>query len=448
MTVLQERPIDFAPGASPPSARPWEVLTALAVGALFMVGWPVLLAVQAPVPVQGTVLLAHVAGMLAGYGVIVLVALMARVPALERGIGADRLSRWHSVGGRAVVTSILVHAWAATQAWAQTRQVDLLQAAWEVLQLPGLVTATIGTVLLSVVAVVSVRAARRRVSHETWHTVHLLVYLAVALSFSHQLAGPDFAGHRLLQLLWALMYTGVFALVLEHRLITPVRNARRHRLRVEAVHQEALGVVSIVVEGRDLHELQAQSGQFFRWRFLAPDLWRSAHPFSLSAPPTSNRLRLTVKTLGDGSARVQHLEPGTRVLAEGPYGAMTAARRTRRDVLLIAGGVGITPLRALFETLPLQPGQDLLLLYRARSEQEVLFRDELDRIAATRGARVHYLLGPGIALTPELFLALAPDVAERDVFLCGPPELAKAVRAALLGAGVTDRHLHEERFAL
>jgi ferredoxin-NADP reductase len=78
------------------------------------------------------------------------------------------------------------------------------------------------------------------------------------------------------------------------------------------------------------------------------------------------------------------------VLAKGPYGAMTAARRTHRDVLLIAGGVGITPLRPLFETLPLQAGQDLLLLYRARTEADLLFREELNGIAASRGARVQY----------------------------------------------------------
>jgi ferredoxin-NADP reductase len=317
-----------------------------------------------------------------------------------------------------------------------------------VLGLPGLVAATVGTALFLAVAVLSVRAARRRVSFETWHAVHLLVYLEVALSFVHQLAGPDLAGHRALQVLWALLYTQVFALVLTHRVITPLRNAGRHRMRVAAVHPEGPGVVSIHIEGRDLHELRAESGQFFRWRFLAPDLWLTAHPFSLSAPPSSRHLRLTVKTLGDGSARLQHLETGTWVLAEGPYGAMTAERRTQRDVLLVAGGVGITPLRALFESLPLEPGQDLLLLYRARTPADVLFREELDRIAAGRGARVRYLVGDGIGpLSPELFHRLVPGLLDRDVYLCGPPGLAAAVRRALRDAGLADHELHEERFA-
>ena len=318
---------------------------------------------------------------------------------------------------------------------------------WHVLRLPWLMAATVATALFLAVAVLSVRAARRRVSYEAWHAVHLFVYLAVALSFVHQLAGPDLAGHRVLQVVWALLYVQVFTLVLRHRVLTPLRNASRHRLRVVDVVPEGPGVVSIVIEGRHLDELQAESGQFFRWRFLAPDHWTTAHPFSLSAAPTSTHLRLTVKTLGDGSSRLQDLEAGTWVLAEGPYGAMTAQRRTRRNVLLVAGGVGITPMRALFETMPLEPDQDLLLLYRARSEQDLIFKDELDRIARDRGARVHYLVGDGVPMTTKAFRMMVPDLTRRDVYLCGPPGLSAAVRDALHGAGLPETQLHEERFA-
>ena len=430
-----------------PVLRPDDVLLAIVVGALLMVGWPAANVLRAAQPPQLTVLVAHVAGMLAGYGVVVLVALMSRTPALERGVGADRLSRWHGLGGRSVVALVLVHAWAATSAWARARQESFGLALWHVLRLPWLISAAIGTALFLVVAVLSVRAARRAVSYETWHAVHLLVYVAVALSFVHQLGGPDLVEHRVLQVLWALLYSGVFALVLEHRVATPLRIAGRHRMRVAAVHPEGPGVVSIVIEGRNLHELRAESGQFFRWRFLNPDLWLTAHPFSLSAPPTSTHLRLTIKTLGDGSTTLQQLEPGTWVLAEGPYGAMTAQRRTRHNVLLFAGGVGITPMRALFETLPLGPGQDLLLLYRARTDVDVLFRHELDHLAAVRGARVRYLVGEIGPLTPELLRRHVPDLLDRDVYLCASPGLSTAVRHALRAAGLPAQQLHEERFA-
>jgi predicted ferric reductase len=424
-----------------------EVLAVIVTGAFWVAWWPLVHAAHSQGRLDPTAAVAHVSGMLAGYGVVVLVGLMSRTPALEATVGADRLSRWHGLGGRFVVVLVLVHAGAAIIGWAGSRHEGPLLAVWHVLRLPWLMAATVGTLLIVAVGALSVRAARKRVSYETWHAVHLLVYLGVALSFVHQLAGPDLAGHRVLQLVWALLYVQVFTLVLRHRVLTPLHNAGRHRMRVQAVIPEGPGVVSIVIEGRDLHELHAESGQFFRWRFLAPDHWRTAHPFSLSAAPTGSHLRLTVKTLGDGSARLQDLEPGTWVLAEGPYGAMTAERRTRRHVLLFAGGVGITPMRALFETLPIEPGQDLLLLYRARRREDLIFKDELDHIARLRGARVQYLVGSDIVLSAQTFARLVPELTQRDVYLCGPPGLATAVREALRGAGLPDGQLHEERFA-
>jgi ferredoxin-NADP reductase len=216
---------------------------------------------------------------------------------------------------------------------------------------------------------------------------------------------------------------------------------------VAAVHHEAPGVVSILVEGQHLEELAAEAGQFFRWRFLTPDHWLNAHPFSLSAPPTSTVLRLTVKSLGDGSRGLQSLPVGTWVVAEGPYGAVTPARRTRRDVLLVAGGVGITPMRALFESIPLGPGEDLLLLYRARTAEELVFRAELEEIAARRGARIGWVLGGDrSAMSAAGLLRMVPDLPDRDVFVCGPAGLMDAVRVSLRRAGLPPAQLHEERF--
>lgn len=427
---------------------PEVVLVAIGLGALANLMWPVAAVLRSPLRIQLPVLVAHVAGMLAGYGVLVLLALMSRAPALERGVGADVLARWHGRGGRVVISLIVAHAAAAVLAWARSRQEGVLPALWHVLRLPWLIAATVGTLLLLAVAFASIRMARRRLSYETWHFLHLLTYAGVALSFVHQLAGPDLVGHRLLQIGWALLYAHVFALILRHRVLTPLRQAARHRLRVAAVIPEGSGVVSIEVEGLHLRELRAEPGQFFRWRFLTPDTWRTAHPFSLSASPTDTRLRLTVKALGEGSARLQGIAVGTWVVAEGPYGAMTAARRTRRNVLLVAGGVGITPMRALFETLPVRPGQDLALLYRARGPEDVLFRRELDLIARHRGARVCYLVGDDAdCLTASALLRLVPDLAERDVYLCGSPRMADAVRTGLRDAGLPEDYLHEERFA-
>ena len=439
---------DLQPVVRQPAAVRYAMLTAIWVGAMAVAWWPIVVVLSGPTASKLAPVVAHVCGMLAGYAVLVMVALMSRAPLLEREIGADVLARWHSRGGRVVVILILVHADAAVVGWAQSRGEGLLMAFWHVAELPWLMAATVGTILLLVVGVASARAARSRLSYEKWHAIHLLTYIAIALSFAHQLAGPDLAGRRVLQVVWALLYAHVFMMLMRHRVLTPIRQAARHRLRVAAIVREGSGVVSIEIAGEHLTELGAESGQFFRWRFLTPDLWLTAHPFSMSAAPTTNRLRLTVKALGQGSHRLQDIAVGTWVITEGPYGAMTSARRSRDDILLIAGGVGITPIRALFETVPLADGQDLTLLYRARSMDQILFRQELDEIARDRGARVQYLVGDDKeCLSTASIKRMVPNVASRDVFMCGPPGMTDAVRRSLRCAGLSDDFIHEERFA-
>jgi ferredoxin-NADP reductase len=230
----------------------------------------------------------------------------------------------------------------------------------------------------------------------------------------------------------------------------PIRQAFRHRMRVVAVYPEAPGVLSILVSGRSLSELGAESGQFFRWRFLTRDLWWAFNPYSLSAAPREDTLRITVKNFGQHSAALARLRPGTRVLTEGPYGAMTAARRSKRKVLLIAGGIGITPLRALFETLPAAPG-DLTLVYRLSDDADAVFRDELTAIARYRGARLEIVPGRRTELgyDPLSAAALAaniPGLRDHDVYLCGPEPMTTAVVSALRTAKVPGRRIHHESF--
>ncbi|MFL6138722.1 MAG: ferric reductase-like transmembrane domain-containing protein [Frankiaceae bacterium] len=396
----------------------------------------------------------RITGLVAGYAVVVLLALMARIPSLERGVGTDRLARWHAAGGRYVVGLVVAHGLLITWGYAVTARTDPIREGRALLtSYPDVLMATVAGLLLVGIGIVSARAARARLRYETWYYLHLYTYLAVALAFSHQFAtGADFMTNGPARIAWSAMYAVVAVLLVRHRLITPVLAAVRHRLRVIEVRREATDVVSVVMTGRRLSELAVEPGQFFRWRFLVPGLWWSANPYSLSAAPHPRALRITVKEVGDHSRALSRLKVGTPVIAEGPYGALTAARRRRRKVLLIAGGSGITPLRALFETLPAAPG-DLTLLYRANDQAEVVLRRELDHIAAARGARVHYLLGHWAELhrdplSAEALMALVPDLRHHDIYLCGPPGMLAAAKAGLRRAGVARRHVHHESFEL
>ncbi|MFC4033402.1 ferric reductase-like transmembrane domain-containing protein [Streptomyces polygonati] len=395
----------------------------------------------------------RIAGLLSGYSCALLVGLMARVPVLEQSVGSDRVARWHAALGRYTVCLLIAHVTLILWGYAvQARTGVVGETSTVVLTYPEMLKGTIGGLLLLAVGVVSARAVRRRVRYETWYHLHLLTYLAVFLAFWHQLAlGADFSAHPLARGFWYTLYVGAAGAVLRYRIAAPLRLNTRHRLRVARVVPEAPGVVSVIVRGERLPELAARSGQFLRWRFLTPGLWWTASPYSLSTAPRPDLLRITVKAVGGHSAALARLRPGTRIWAEGPYGALTADRRTRQKVLLLAGGVGVTPLRALFESLPARPG-DLTLIYRARTPDDLALRGELDSIARSRGARLHYLLnqadGRSPRLTPDLLRGAVPDVAQHDVYLCGPPGMARASYEALRSAGVPARHIHYESFEL
>ncbi|GAB1334620.1 ferredoxin reductase family protein [Streptomyces sp. E-15] len=398
----------------------------------------------------------RITGLLAGYLMALVVLQTARVPTLERRVGSDRVARRHAMSGRYTLCLIVAHVFLTM--WGYARQAGrslggvVRQTAESVAQLPDMGKAAVGTALLVVIGLTSAGGIRRRLPYDTWYHVHLLTYAAVFLTFWHQIGtGDDFAVEPAARTFWYGLYGAVSALLVWYRVLTPLRLNLRHRMRVEAVVEEAPGIVSVLIGGRRLHRMGAEAGQFFRWRFLAPGMRFSSHPYSLSAVPRPGTLRITVKAIGDHSARLRELAPGTRVWAEGPYGALTARRRSRDKVLLVAGGVGITPLRALFETLPGGAG-DITLLYRAGSTRDLVLWDELTAIAGERGARLMYAVdGPGGG-RPDLSAGnlrrRIPDVDRHDVFLCGPPGFARSVYGALREAGVPARRIHHESFEM
>ncbi len=272
----------------------------------------------------------RITGLLAGYAIVVLLALMARVPALERGLGADRLARWHAMGGRYTVSLAVAHTLLIIWGYAVSGHTNLVaQTKSLVLTYPDVLMATVAVFMLVGVGITSARAARRRLSYETWHFIHLYTYLAVALAFSHQFStGADFVSNAKARWLWSALYIAVGALLLWYRFLTPIRAALRHRLRVVAVRRENRDVVTVYITGQHLTELGTEAGSSSAGAFSRATCGGQPTRTRCRPHPAPNMLRVTVKIAGSHSAALLSLKPGTRVLAEGPYGAFTAARRT------------------------------------------------------------------------------------------------------------------------
>ncbi len=394
----------------------------------------------------------RIGALLGTFAVLVLLTMISRVPWLERHYGQDHLNHWHRWAGITAVTLLTTHVIASTLAFAAAADSGLArQIANFVLYYPNLLAALAGFGLLVLVAVTSARALRRRLRYETWWLLHLYAYLAVALSFAHQITlGSDLARDPWARAYWIALFAGTLATVLGYRWLLPIARAFRYRLRVAEVREETPDVVTLTLRGRNLHRLPVQAGQYFLLRFLRPDRWWKAHPFSLSAAPDGRSLRFTVKALGDDTAALRRLPPGTPVMAEGPYGAFTAARATTGRIALVGGGIGIAPIRALLEDVERPPG-DVAVLYRARRREDAALLDELADLARDRGYPlfVSYSRGANPSpdpLRPDVLRRAIPDIATRTVFVCGPAAMIDAARAGLRAAGVPRSRIVYERF--
>ncbi|MDQ4039960.1 MAG: ferredoxin reductase family protein [Actinomycetota bacterium] len=441
------------PQAPPARAHPGAVLGLIFLGAVLVLSLWWSNADTKPTLGDWLTEVGRITGLLAGYAVVVLLALMARIPALERGIGSDRLARWHALGGRYTVTLVVAHGLFITWGYAVTAQMGVLdQGKTLVLTYPNVMMATVAGLLFVMIGAVSARAARKRMRYETWHFLHFYTYLAIALAFSHQFStGKEFVDNPTARVVWSTMYVVVGALLIWYRFLAPVRLAFRHQLRITDVIRESKDIVSIYMTGVQLHRLHAEPGQFFRWRVMSKGLWYSANPYSLSAPVHMDLIRITVRLSGDHSRALAAVRPGTWVFPEGPYGAFTSGRQTQRKVLLLGGGVGVTPLRTLFETLPVAPG-DLTMVYRASREADIIFRDEFEVLAAQSGHHVHFLVGSRgelgyDPLAADKITELIPDLTLHDVYVCGPDGMVAAALRSLREAGVAERRIHLESFA-
>ena len=390
-----------------------------------------------------------VTAMAGTYLLLIMVLLAARIPALERVMGQDRLIRLHRRLSSAPLLLLSAHAVLTTLGYAQAGHIGFWSGAGSlIMTMTWIFAAVVSYVMMMAIAGVSIRAVRRRLSYDTWWVIHLYTYLALAFSVPHQIIdGKSLVGHPLAQSLWTLLWLATAGVVVVYRLMLPIARSLYHRLEIVHVNVEGPGVYSLVVRGRHLDRLAVAGGQYFGWRFLVRGMWWHAHPFSLSAMPQPPYMRVTIKAAGDTTAAITRLRPGTKVAVEGPYGVFTDEARTRLKVALIGAGVGVTPLRALLEDMP--SGVDVVVVQRASTREDLVHNGELASMVAGRRGRMVELVGRRFEHRlddPAYLHHVVPDIATREVFLCGPAGFSSGVARAAGALGVGPEAIHAESF--
>jgi predicted ferric reductase len=319
--------------------------------------------------------------------------------------------------------------------------------------------AALAVVLMLLVALSSLAVIRNRVKYESWYLIHFLTYIAILISFGHQTNSGDVSTGVALNY-WLLVNGLAGALFLGYRWLRIFYLQHKHALVVEKVVHETPDIISVYVTGKNMASFPWEPGQFMNVRFIPQtyETWKDRytflfpHPFSVSSIPNGSTVRFSIKTLGDFTTRMTAVvTPGTPVRTSGPLGRLTQRAAQKDKYLMIGGGIGITPLRALAESLGSQ-GKDVTLIYSARTKADLALFTELKalpiKLVALTGDAEQAdapLIQKGM-LTPELLKQLVADLCDRDVYLCGPPPMMRALSTTLAGFGVHESQIHYERF--
>ena len=201
--------------------------------------------------------------------------------------------------------------------------------------------------------------------------------------------------------------------------------------------------------------LRPKNGMFsfepgqFAFITIDADGFREAHPFTISSGAKEERLRFTVKVLGDYTRRVREdLTVGADVAVEGPYGRFSPLGGSEKQVW-VAGGIGITPFLSVLRTMEAGHGRTVRLYYCVRAAREALFLSEIEARAAELENVTVTLFDSEVGARIDAD-AIGSDLGgafgEWSYYLCGPKPMAEAVSGGLRKQGVSRRSVHKEEF--
>ena len=399
----------------------------------------------------------RLAGLLGATLILLQLILIGRVKWVETAFGLDKLSRVHKWNGYLILGLITLHPILITQSYAIINSTTYLGQYMDFIKsMSTLFRAFAGYIILLGTIGLSITIIRKKLKYETWYYVHLFNYIAIALIFGHQLRFGTDAKGQWFRLYWYLAYGFAFGNLIWFRFLRPLVKFSKHDFHVSRIEPEDQNGVatSIYITGDKIRDFKIKAGQFMIFRFFQKGFWTQTHPFSLSMLPKNGELRITAKKLGDFTKLLPHLQPGIEVLIDGPHGIFTEDVITKDKLLFIAGGIGITPIRTLLESLG-PKDKNMILLYSNKSRAEHIFAEELAELARAHQFKIvniyadEKISGAEFGhLNQEMLARLVPDLKERDVFLCGPPPMMNALKVSLDNLGLPKNQLHWERFAL
>lgn len=398
--------------------------------------------------------------MIAFAAMLVEFTLSGRFRTVSGRIGIDLTMRLHQLFARTVLALVLLHP------FLYTLPIPVYAPPWDVtaaehLRLDGMTLMTGGAawILLSVLILTGIARDSLPYSYEAWRLGHGLgAVLIAALTAHHALEAGRYSATGPVALLWLVLLSVAGATIAWVYVGSPLRQLAAP-FEVRSVSRIAERTWELAVARRDGAAFGFQAGQFVWLSLNRTPFTLRENPFSIaSAPHDGTRIEFVIKEVGDFTRSLAGVETGRRAWMDGPHGALRLPGAEAPGIGLVGGGVGVAPLLSILRQMQATADpRPAALLYGNRLESQIVYRDELDRLAGQRGVTVTHVIGeplPGwVGLTGmvgresiDAAFARRDPAGEWVYLLCGPPAMLDAAEAALMARGVPAPRIVSERF--
>ncbi len=379
--------------------------------------------------------------------------LTARFRFVTEPWGEDVIYHFHRQISLVAVGLVVAHPLILTAVRPELREVsNLLEVPW------GARFAFLSIFSVIALVVMALWRAKLRIRYETWHSTHIvLAVVAITAGLLHMLGWGFYLDDPWKRALWICLPILWIGLLFYVRVIKPLFMLRRP-YRVVEVRQERGDTWTLVMQPDRHPGFSFTPGQFAWLTVWAGPFRITGHPFSFSssAAVTDGHVEMSIRNLGDFTAGIRNVRPGQRVYLDGPYGAFTIGNPADMHVL-VAGGIGITPMMSMIRTLADQGDRrPVILIYGNRDWDSVIFREELEALTTRLNLTVvHVLSNPPHSwtgeqgyITGEVFKSHLPTpYSSYEYFICGPDVMMDAVERALSELNVPLSKYRSERYA-
>lgn len=392
------------------------------------------------------------------FGVLTLSALglqlllSSRLKVLEKGIGLDRIMRWHRLNGMLTALFVFLHPAFINIPLLMTG-IDPLKfllsyTIWHYLGISAFL-------LLFFTIAFTIYSKRKNLDYEKWKIIHKVGYIIIVLGFVHSLMlGSDLVTASPLRYWWWFVLAISIASVIHRYVVRPIK-FKESVYEVVKVEKVTPDVTNVEVRSQSGEPLKYSPGQFAFVTFDSENVEPEEHHFTLSSNPNDSDVSFTVKGVGDFTGTLPDLQPGDIAKIEGPYGVFSN-EGMEGPFVFIAGGIGITPIMSMLRAMRERNNpQKTLLLYANRKQKDIVFYDELHELQKQGWLEIVFVLSQEKLegyeygrINKELLQRVVEDIPSKTYFMVGPEAMMDDIEEGLVTLGAHSNRIFTERFAL